>query len=95
MLDSSICHVYLQNMKRSEALKLIDETYNKVVQDWLNADINTLEGFNPLNERILKALEQAGMLPPKACIERSVRVGNEERIAYHNTHEWEPEDEKK
>lgn len=51
-------------MKRSEALKIIDEEYGKFVEDWLKADIDNLGGFTPLNERILVALENAGMLPP-------------------------------
>ena len=51
-------------MKKSEALKIIDEVYGEFVQDWLKADINNLEGITPLNERILNALEKAGMLPP-------------------------------
>jgi hypothetical protein len=49
-------------MKRSEALKIIDDTYSTFVEDWLKADI--VEDFIPLNERILSALENAGMLPP-------------------------------
>jgi hypothetical protein len=53
-------------MKRSEALKIIDDTYATFVEDWLKADINNLEDFIPLNERILSALEKAGMLPPFA-----------------------------
>ena len=51
-------------MKRSEALKIIDDEYGEFVKDWLKADINNLEGFVPLNERILDALMKAGMLPP-------------------------------
>lgn len=51
-------------MKRSEALKIIDDQYGQFVEDWLKADLDNLEGFVPLNERILLALEQAGMLPP-------------------------------
>jgi hypothetical protein len=51
-------------MKRSEALKIIDKEYELFVQDWLKADIDNLEGFVPLNERILSALEKQGMLPP-------------------------------
>ena len=70
-------------MKRSEALKLIDETYGKFVQDWLKADIDNLEGFDALNERILKALEQAGMLPPTIKIPAFGVIDNA----------WEPEDE--
>jgi hypothetical protein len=70
-------------MKRSEALKLIDSTYGEFVQDWLKADIGNLEGFEPLNERILKALEQAGMLPPTIRIPAFGVTDNA----------WEPEDE--
>jgi hypothetical protein len=43
-------------------------------------------------EMILTRMEAVGMLPPKACIERSVRVGDEQRTAYHNTNEWESEE---
>jgi hypothetical protein len=49
-------------MKRSEALRIIDDEYGKFVDDWIKADISNLEGFAPLNERILAALEQAGTL---------------------------------
>ena len=51
-------------MKRSEALKIIDDVYGKFVEDWLKADLDDLSGFQPLNERILSSLEKAGMLPP-------------------------------
>jgi hypothetical protein len=51
-------------MKRSEALKIIDKEYELFVQDWIKSDIDNLEGFVPLNERILSALEKQGMLPP-------------------------------
>ncbi len=51
-------------MKRSEALKIIDDEYGRFVEDWIKADLDNLEEFIPLNERILIALEQAGMLPP-------------------------------
>ncbi len=51
-------------MKRSEALKIIDDEYGKFVEDWIKADLDNLEEFIPLNERILIALEKAGMLPP-------------------------------
>lgn len=67
-------------MKRSEALKIIDDEYGKFVEDWLKADLNNLEGFIPLNERILVALEQAGMLPPYI-----------RKIEIRDT-AWEPED---
>lgn len=46
-----------------------------------------------LAEIALISVLENGMLPPKACIERSVRVGDEQRTAYHNTNEWEPENE--
>lgn len=55
----------------------------------------TEEHIRWIAEQIVQEFEQAGMLPPKACIERSVRVGDEQRTAYHNTNEWEPENEKK
>ena len=32
-------------MKRSEALKLIDEEYANFIEDWLKADITNLENF--------------------------------------------------
>lgn len=54
-------------MKRSEALKIIDEQYSQFVKDWLDLDITNdemIKSFTPLNERILNALESAGMLPP-------------------------------
>lgn len=51
-------------MKRSDALKIIDDTYGKFCADWLQVNLDNLDGFVPLNERILNALESAGMLPP-------------------------------
>lgn len=51
-------------MKRSELLKVLDDEYDKFVKDWLKADISNLDGFIPLNERLLQAIEKAGMLPP-------------------------------
>lgn len=70
-------------MKRSEALKIIDEVYGEYVQDWLKADINNLERFTPLNERILNAIEKAGMLPPFTYLKK---LGTLDTA-------WEPEDE--
>ena len=55
-------------MKRKEALKIIDEIYGQFVDDWVKADLDNLEGFVPLNERILNALEKAGMLPPSTYL---------------------------
>jgi len=48
-------------MKRIEAKKIIDDCYNKFVDDWLAANMNNLSEFEPLSSRILKALEDAGM----------------------------------
>lgn len=70
-------------MKKSEALKIIDEVYGEFVQDWLKADINNLEGITPLNERILNALEKAGMLPPFTYLKK---LGTLDTA-------WEPENE--
>jgi hypothetical protein len=69
-------------MKRSEALRIIDDEYGKFVDDWIKADISNLEGFVPLNERILVALEQAGMLPPFTYLKQ---IGTLDTA-------WEPED---
>jgi hypothetical protein len=71
-------------MKRSEALRIIDDEYGKFVDDWIKADISNLEGFVPLNERILVALEQAGMLPPFTYLKQ---IGTLDTA-------WEPEDKK-
>jgi len=71
-------------MKRSEALKIIDDEYGKFVDDWIKADISNLEGFVPLNERILAALEQSGMLPPFTYLKE---IGTLDTA-------WEPEDKK-
>lgn len=60
-------------MKRSEILDIIDKTYAQFVEDWLNLDIGDKEkiaSFKPLNERILSAIEQAGMLPPFAYLKK-------------------------
>jgi hypothetical protein len=69
-------------MKRSDALKIIDDTYSKFVEDWLVADINNLEDFLPLNERILSELEKAGMLPPFTYLQK---IGTLDTA-------WEPEE---
>jgi len=74
-------------MKRSEALKLIDDEYDKFVKDWLSLDIgddDEISKFVPLNERILKALENIGMLPPYTKL-TTLKIAD-------NT--WEPEDER-
>lgn len=54
-------------MKRSEALKIIEEQYSKFVEDWLELDIedeDAVKSFERLEERVLSALENAGVLPP-------------------------------
>jgi hypothetical protein len=51
-------------MKRSEILNILDSEYAKFVEDFLEADLDNLEGLTPLNERLLQAIEKAGMLPP-------------------------------
>lgn len=72
-------------MKRSEALNIIDKAYTEFVDDWLNLDIGDEEkiaSFKPLNERILSAIEQAGMLPPSCELSKLGTLDNA----------WEPED---
>ena len=71
-------------MKRSEAVEEIRKILAMNGKD---------DGMGELEEALLHTMEVQGMIPPKACIERSVRVGDEQRTAYHNTNEWEPEDE--
>jgi hypothetical protein len=74
-------------MKRSEALKIIHDEYTKFVEDWLSLDIgddDEISKFMPLNERILKALENIGMLPPYTDLV-ALKISD-------NT--WEPEDER-
>lgn len=76
-------------MKRSEALKIIDDEYSKFVEDWLNLGVKLMDNeeidFVPLNERILVALEKAGMLPPFTHLNK---LGIADMA-------WEPEEEKK
>lgn len=60
-------------MKKSQALKIIDDQYSKFVEDWLKLDIGdaeSIKNFIPLNVRILSALEQEGMLPPFAYLKK-------------------------
>jgi hypothetical protein len=70
-------------MKRSEALKIIDDVYGKFVDDWMKVDLDNLQAFIPLNERILTALEKEGMLPPFSHLKK---LGTLDTA-------WEPEDE--
>ena len=54
-------------MKRTDALKIINDEYSKYVNDWIELDISnqeSLQKFIRLEERTLTALEKAGMLPP-------------------------------
>lgn len=78
------------DMKRSEALKIIDKEYENFVEDWLELgqeliDTNeeVIKNFKPLNERILTSLEKEGMLPPFAYLKK---------IGMLDT-AWEPEDD--
>jgi hypothetical protein len=73
-------------MKRSDAIQLIREVMAA------NHPLTDQEGCPYVADEILTSLQKIGMLPPKAPIPRSVRVGDEERIAYHNTNEWEDEE---
>ena len=73
-------------MKRSEALKIINDEYSKFVDDWVKLDIGNdeaIKSFIPLNERILFALEKEGMLPP---------FSNLKKLGISDT-AWEPENE--
>ena len=70
-------------MKRSEALKTIDDECNKFIDDLIKTDPDNLQAFIPLNERILTALEKQGMLPPFAHLKK---LGTLDTA-------WEPEDE--
>lgn len=80
-------------MKRSELVTKIEEYL--LYTEHLDIPCSLGSDFKAAAKELVVLIEQAGMLPPKACIERSVRVGDEERIAYYNTNEWESEDEKK
>ena len=55
-------------MKRSEMLTLIDKAYDEFFHDWLENGTKAIgedfENFVPMNERILQAIEKAGMKPP-------------------------------
>ena len=72
-------------MKRSRAIQVIRSIMSA------NHPLTDSEGCSYTAEEILSSLESIGMLPPKAPIPRWFRVGDEERIAYHNTEEWEDE----
>lgn len=72
-------------MKRSEALKIIDDEYSKYVNEWIKLDLNnqeSLQQFGRLEDRILSALEKAGMLPPFTYLKK---IGTLDTA-------WEPED---
>ena len=77
-------------MKRSEMVNIIEEYLCHT--EHLDIPCSLGSDFKAAAKEIVALIEQAGMLPPKACIERSVRVGDEQRTAYHNTNEWEPEE---
>jgi len=53
-------------MKRSEALKIIDTEYGKFIDEWIKLDLDSdiaISKFVRLDERLLSALEKAGMSP--------------------------------
>ena len=55
-------------MKRSDMLEIIDKAYEKFENDWTNLDIDdddAISNFKPFKDRILDAIEDAGMLPPE------------------------------
>lgn len=83
-------------MKRSEALKIIDDTYSEFCEDWIRADLDNLEGFVALNERILSALERAGMIPParQAIKWSELGVPDEDQLEKprFSIYKWEPEE---
>ena len=64
-----------------------------MIKKALNHTLNTVCVNEEQVERMLELFEKLEMLPPKACIEGSVRVGDGERTIYRNVHEWEPENE--
>ena len=70
-------------MKRSEMIGIISDLLEELYSE--HQPIKIADMF-------LIEMERHGMLPPKACIERSVRVGDEQRTTYYNTNEWEPEE---
>jgi hypothetical protein len=73
-------------MKRTEALKLIEDQYSKFIESFIELDTSddeSMKEFTPLNELILSALENAGMLPPFAHLKK---LGTLDTA-------WEPEDE--
>ena len=74
-------------------LKLIYKEYDKFVDDWMGLDIgdaNALSNFKPLQDKILDAMEEAGMLPPY------VGLGEEDDWGFLDYEtKWEDEDEEK
>jgi len=69
-------------MKRSEILKLIEET-------WKNSTSFPTDRL--VAEYILKVIEKAGMLPP-IIKEKSWIINDNEEMIY-SVNEWEPEDD--
>jgi hypothetical protein len=80
-------------MKRSEVLKIIDDQYSKYVDDLVRLDMDddkSMKSFVKLNERVLSALEKAGILP--LPIEKSAQVELEEGDElFIPTRRWEDE----
>ncbi len=76
-------------MKRSEALDIIDKAYTEFVEEWLQIDLNNLENFTPLKERVLSALEEAGMLPP---FNKTIEPDDCLAPMFALNYSWEPEE---
>ncbi len=74
-------------MKRSEMFKIIHDAIMKPIP--YNDDGGLQLQIQTMN--VLKAIEDAGMLPP----EREIKVEAEAATWYYDGHEWEPEDDKK
>jgi hypothetical protein len=86
VLDNSICHVYLQDMKRSEMLeKMVFSMELHAGNDpaWLDQMPSVKAGAYDYANKILRDLEQSGMLPPTIRIPAFGVTDNA----------WEPEDE--
>jgi len=72
-------------MKKSEFKQKLDECYSQWVDDWLAANINELEGFVSLPDRLVKVCEDVGMKPPGV----HVLCGPYDAVKY----QWEDENE--
>ena len=77
-------------------ITVLDKTYEEFVEDWLKVDLDNLDGFKSLPERLLTAIEEAGMLPPPDNLYFSLQKDKSWIAEYWNNRPdnlWEPEDE--